>query len=192
MERISDYSHFRPDSDYFWAIRIRHFIVKYIFVSDPTPTIVSDKYPTIKFRPNMAYFGGNCTGFGKILWQIFKKHKNLNFFSFSAIKDIEFLNLCCTTVKTFWKKCNKKVKIWPHLCGLLAIRYLTKIFDFLSIWLRLLALSILSDPTPTFDYIFEYIRIRLLSIHSITSRSRVGNANSRKFVPSLESTFMIK
>ena len=156
MERISDYSHFRPDSDYFWAIRIRHFIVKYIFVSNPTPTIVSDKYPTIKFRPNMAYFGGNCTIFGENLLKFSEKHKNFNFFPF-LLKRYRIFKSLLYNCENFLEKCNKKVKIWPHLCGLLAIRYLTKIFDFLSIWLRLLALSILSDPTPTFDYLNIFV-----------------------------------
>ena len=113
MERISDYSHFRPDSDYFWAIRIRHFIVKYIFVSDPTPTIVSDKYPSIKFRPNtMAYFGGNCTIFGKILLKISEKHKNLNFFPF-LLKRYRIFKSLLYSCGNFLEKMKKKSKYGP-------------------------------------------------------------------------------
>ena len=75
---ISSASSFRKSKSTFKppVFRVRHFGVKYIGIrTDPIPTIVFDKYPTIKFRPNIAYIEGKLHHFRANLIENFGEKK---------------------------------------------------------------------------------------------------------------------
>ena len=148
VERISDISDIRSESDYFWGIRIRLFGVKYI--SDPIRIrLFGVKYPTMTFRGENWPF--SVQFLLKIPWKKFFFHiskKKCKWFYCSS-----FLTCINKDMNKFLAiKIQQKVKIGSQIPCFFNIRYPTKISDFFGIRLRLFIFTIRSDPNPTFYY----------------------------------------